>query len=95
MHFAFTLLQMTLIQPDLDMQAIIRKELNENVNTTQSDLQHIKDWLAKQPHLPIFEGEMFSDKVFCFEWPHLNHCRSCTPASEDGLKESPKHVRQK
>jgi hypothetical protein len=26
----------------------------------------------------------------------LNHCRSFfTPASEDGLKESPKHVRQK
>jgi hypothetical protein len=25
----------------------------------------------------------------------LNHCRSCTPASEDRLKESPKHVRQK
>jgi hypothetical protein len=25
----------------------------------------------------------------------LNHCRSYTPASEDGLKESPKHVRQK
>jgi hypothetical protein len=22
-------------------------------------------------------------------------CRSCTPACEDGLKESPKHVRQK
>jgi hypothetical protein len=25
----------------------------------------------------------------------LNHCRSCTPTFEDGLKESPKHVRQK
>jgi hypothetical protein len=25
----------------------------------------------------------------------LNHCRSCTSASEDGLKESPKHVRHK
>jgi hypothetical protein len=25
----------------------------------------------------------------------LNHCRNCTPASEDGLKESPKHVRRK
>jgi hypothetical protein len=25
----------------------------------------------------------------------LNHCRNCTPASEDGLKETPKHVRQK
>jgi hypothetical protein len=30
--------------------------------------------------------------------PHpgdLNHCRSCTSASEDGLQGSPKHVRQK
>jgi hypothetical protein len=30
--------------------------------------------------------------------PHpgdLNRCRSCTPASEDGLIERPKHVRQK
>jgi hypothetical protein len=26
---------------------------------------------------------------------YLNHCRSCTPASEDGLKESPKYIRQK
>jgi hypothetical protein len=25
----------------------------------------------------------------------LNHCRNGTPASEDGLKESPKHVRSK
>jgi hypothetical protein len=25
----------------------------------------------------------------------LNHCRICTPASEDGLKESLKHARQK
>jgi hypothetical protein len=25
----------------------------------------------------------------------LNHCRSFTPAYEDGLKENPKHVRQK
>jgi hypothetical protein len=35
---------------------LIRKELNENVSTTQQDLQHIKGWLAKQPHLPQFEG---------------------------------------
>jgi hypothetical protein len=26
---------------------------------------------------------------------NLNHLRNCTPASEDGLKETPKHVRQK
>jgi hypothetical protein len=29
---------------------------------------------------------------FLGDW---NHCRICTPASEDGLKESPKQVRQK
>ena len=54
---------MTLIQPDLDMQAFIRKELNENLNTREGDLQHIKDWLAKQPHLPKFEGESCREKV--------------------------------
>jgi len=54
---------MALIQPDLDMQAFIRKELNENVDTNQRDLEHIKDWLAKQPHLPKFEGEMCREKV--------------------------------
>ena len=48
---------MTLVQPGPEMQAMIRKELNENVTTTESDLQHIKDWLSKQPHLPQFEGE--------------------------------------
>jgi hypothetical protein len=25
---------------------------------------------------------------------NFNHCRNCTPASEDGVKESAKHVRQ-
>lgn len=48
---------MTLVQPGPEMQAFIRKELNENVNTTESDLQHMKDWLAKQPHLPQFEDD--------------------------------------
>ena len=63
---------MTLIQPDLDMQAFIRKELNENVSTNERDLQHIKEWLAKQPHLPKFEGDMCKNKVFYFEWPHAS-----------------------
>jgi hypothetical protein len=26
---------------------------------------------------------------------NLNNCQSCTPASEDGLKEIPKHIRKK
>ncbi|XP_022907056.1 alpha-tocopherol transfer protein-like [Onthophagus taurus] len=43
---------MALIQPDADMQVLIRKELNEDVNTRDADLQTMKEWLAKQPHLP-------------------------------------------
>ncbi|XP_017785118.1 PREDICTED: alpha-tocopherol transfer protein-like [Nicrophorus vespilloides] len=43
---------MALIQPDAAMQVMIRKELNEDVNTRDSDLKHMKEWLAKQPHLP-------------------------------------------
>jgi hypothetical protein len=50
---------MTLVQPGPEMQALIRKELNENVNTSQRDLKHIKEWLAKQPHLPQFEGARY------------------------------------
>ncbi|KAK9721330.1 CRAL/TRIO domain [Popillia japonica] len=45
-------LKMTLVQPNEDMQAFVRKELNEDLNTRDSDLQTIKEWLAKQPHLP-------------------------------------------
>jgi hypothetical protein len=48
------------------MQAFIRKELNENVNTRQRDLQHIKDWLAKQPHLPQFEGKTYRNSGMFF-----------------------------
>jgi hypothetical protein len=47
---------MTLVQPDPEMQVFIKKELNEDVNTAQQDLNHVKGWLAKQPHLPQFEG---------------------------------------
>ncbi|CAG9770886.1 unnamed protein product [Ceutorhynchus assimilis] len=43
---------MTLVQPSPEMQIHIRKALNEDVNTRQSDLEHIKEWLLKQPHLP-------------------------------------------
>ncbi|XP_044763472.1 alpha-tocopherol transfer protein-like [Coccinella septempunctata] len=43
---------MTLVQPSPELQINIRKELNEDINTRDRDLQHIKEWLLKQPHLP-------------------------------------------
>ena len=43
---------MLLIQPTEEMSKLIRVELNENVDTRDKDLQHIKEWLIKQPHLP-------------------------------------------
>lgn len=52
---------MTLIQPGPEMQIQIRKELNEDVNTRDADLQHIKEWLLKQPHLPDTWGKYQND----------------------------------
>lgn len=48
---------MTLVQPSPELQLTIRQELNEDEKTRESDLQTIKDWLAKQPHLPNTWGE--------------------------------------
>lgn len=49
---------MLLIQPTEEMSKRIREELNENVDTREKDLEHIKDWLAKQAHLPKFDGKL-------------------------------------
>lgn len=48
---------MLLIQPTEEMSKQIRVELNEDVSTRQGDMKIIKEWLAKQPHLPNFDGE--------------------------------------
>lgn len=46
-----------LVQPPPEMQKKIRVELNEDPSTRDSDLQHIKEWLALQPHLPPFNDD--------------------------------------
>ncbi|KAI8441978.1 hypothetical protein MSG28_005644 [Choristoneura fumiferana] len=43
---------MTLEQPAGEMWQKIREELNENAETKDADLAHIKEWLKKEPHLP-------------------------------------------
>lgn len=40
--------------PELEEKA--RAELNEDPQRIASDVQHIKDWLAKQPHLRARSG---------------------------------------
>lgn len=49
-------LQMLLIQPTDEMSKKIMIGLNENPMTRDKDLENIKQWLAKQPHLPQFHG---------------------------------------
>lgn len=34
-----------------ELEEVVRKELNEDPKRIESDIQHIKDWIAKQPHL--------------------------------------------
>uniref|UniRef100_A0A2S2NXC1 Clavesin-2 n=1 Tax=Schizaphis graminum TaxID=13262 RepID=A0A2S2NXC1_SCHGA len=48
---------MTLVQPTVEMQQHIRTELNEDVSTREKDLEHIKEWLRLQPHLPQFQDD--------------------------------------
>ncbi|XP_031839005.1 alpha-tocopherol transfer protein-like isoform X2 [Nomia melanderi] len=48
---------MLLIQPTEEMSKLIRVELNEDVTTRDRDLEIIKEWLSKQPHLPKFEDD--------------------------------------
>ncbi|XP_011057330.1 PREDICTED: alpha-tocopherol transfer protein-like [Acromyrmex echinatior] len=52
-----TSVKMLLIQPTDEMSNQIRVELNENVATRDKDLEMIKEWLAKQPHLPKFDDD--------------------------------------
>ena len=34
-----------------ELQEIARKTLHENPERREADIQHIRDWLKKQPHL--------------------------------------------
>lgn len=43
------------LSPELAEKA--RIELNEDPNRVASDLQYIKEWLSKQPHLRVRMGE--------------------------------------
>ncbi|XP_071443192.1 retinol-binding protein pinta-like [Hetaerina americana] len=42
-----------------DLQEIARTQLNEDPKRIDNDLQHIKDWLSKQPHLNAKMDDQF------------------------------------
>ncbi|KAJ3652346.1 hypothetical protein Zmor_018321 [Zophobas morio] len=50
---------MILEKPSAQLQMLIRTKCNENVETRNQDLENIKEWLRKQPHLPdTWDDEM-------------------------------------
>ncbi|KAK0162813.1 hypothetical protein PV327_006558 [Microctonus hyperodae] len=53
-HFQkdYITISVMLIQPTEEMSKLIRVELNENLETREKDLEYIKEWLKKEPHLP-------------------------------------------
>lgn len=52
---------MTLCLPSPDLQILIRESFNEHLETRFEYLNHIKDWLRKQPHLPDEWGKSYSN----------------------------------
>jgi hypothetical protein len=40
-----------------DLEAVAYEKLNEDPKRTDEDLKHIRDWLAKQPHLTARKGK--------------------------------------
>lgn len=55
--------KMTLEQPAGEMWQKIREELNENPDTREQDLAHIKEWLKKEPHLPDEFGSFITHNI--------------------------------
>ena len=55
--------------PELEAKA--RAELHEDPQRIASDVQHIKDWLAKQPHLRArsgyLKGYLYCDAILA-QW---------------------------
>lgn len=44
-----------------ELAKIAKEELNENTNQIPNDLQHLKEWISKQPHLKARTGMSFGD----------------------------------
>jgi hypothetical protein len=71
------------------IELVIWRYSNEFIFTNQSELDfRIALVCFRLSFRPSSEAEALTPYL-----GDLNHCRNCTLASEDGLKESPKHVR--
>lgn len=58
-----TVCKMTLLPPTVEQQRRIDDEIPPDPEMRKKDLQAIKDWLSKQPHLPKHMGTLFSPTI--------------------------------
>lgn len=47
-----------------DLAKIAAEELNEKATQTKDDVQHLKEWIAKQPHLKARTGKNIFRNLF-------------------------------
>ncbi|XP_063224844.1 alpha-tocopherol transfer protein-like [Bacillus rossius redtenbacheri] len=53
---------MALLPPSPKTQKKLKEALYQDPDTTARDVQHIKDWLAKQPHLPPVNDDVWLER---------------------------------
>ena len=75
---------MTLEEPTAEQLKRMREEIQEDPEMIKQDLEHLRDWLNKQPHLPHHIGELLLRSALAAGFfsiaPYVPVCLARTPS---------------